>query len=57
MNSDDNAEKTIHILFYSSPNELIAENGALKRLKLERNRLEGEAGTQKKRSPLVSFMK
>ena len=45
--SDDNAEKTIHILFYSSPNELIAENGALKRLKLERNRLEGEAGTQK----------
>ncbi|MGC6366440.1 MAG: FAD-dependent oxidoreductase [Candidatus Marinamargulisbacteria bacterium] len=43
----DSNQKTIHILFYSSPSELISEDGILKKLKLERNRLEGDAGTQK----------
>ena len=41
------AKKTIHILFYSSPVEIIEENNAIKKVRFEKNKLEGPAGGQK----------
>lgn len=40
-------KKTIHILFYSSPIEIIKENGRIKKVRFEKNRLEGTSGIQK----------
>ena len=39
--------KTIHIMFYSSPIEIIEKDGVISKVKFEKNRLEGNAGTQK----------
>ncbi len=48
-------KKTIHILFYSSPVEIIEENGGIKKVRFEKNRLEGSAGTQKARPTGETF--
>ena len=41
------ASKTIHIMFYSSPIEIIETNNQIKKVKFQKNKLEGNAGGQK----------
>lgn len=48
-------KKTIHILFYSSPVEIIEKNGEIKKVRFEKNRLEGSAGMQKARPTGEAF--
>jgi ferredoxin--NADP+ reductase len=48
-------EKTIHLLFYSSPIEIIEENGQIKKVKFQKNKLEGSAGVQKARPTGETF--
>ena len=46
-NETTHKRKTIHIMFYLSPTEIIEENNKIKELTLEKNKLSGNAGEQK----------
>lgn len=45
--TEDKNKRNIHLLFYSSPVEIITDNNKIQKVKFEKNKLEGEAGKQK----------